>query len=230
MEKEKLAEGQGSWQKKSFRMKVADALWILLQSNEEKREKINEKNESLMKSFRDWLGRYYYEKWYIHDKFDFKKGREYIRFWDTIRFKTLKELKKFLADGYNFNYIARGYVTLKIDSSEDWNLDDLKFVLEYLDLWTYAVKIKFPSLFFTSEKAIKMLEKFILRQWNLDCYFDIWDRIHRGECEYWDKTDYLEELINRFTKKGKSWKINNCVIKANWKEYHSSWNYKYEFK
>ena len=200
-----------------------------------KKQKIAEKNEGLINSFKSRLGKHYYEEWCTHDKFDIRNWRQYIRSWDIIKFNTLMEFRDFLDDGFNYNFsssIGRGYVTLKIDSSNGWNLDDLEFVLKHLDLWTYPVGLSFPSLFFTyyngsCKKVIKLLEKFILKQWNQNCYFDLWNKVSRGE--YWDKTDYLKELISRFTKNGRSWKIQNCVIKVNWKEYHSSWDYKYEF-
>ena len=162
---------------------------------------------------------------------------KYIQPWDTIIFDSLETLnnreidKSKLIDNYG-KFIWKNYTTIKI--KDEWNLADLEYLFEHLDLKWYPTKIVFPEFTFGNygwsytKKAIKILKKFLLKTDRYGCYFDIWENIHTWW--YSDKNNYLKDLITRFTKQWKSWKLRDCVIKANWKEYHCSWDYRYDFE
>ncbi len=239
-------EKRGRW----FRARIWDLLWVLSQSTEEKKQKIEQEKGIIDKENQilvDEFQKKYWSNFRMSDMGDREIDPiELLKGWDSIHIDEKRTFEDMLM--YRKQQL---YKQLKLENPGEkemkkiWdlelerdgvkfilrsNMDDMKFFFNHLHLNRHSVYIELQPNRFNYNNckiSLKILKKFILDEWSMNCCFDLWNQVHRGE--YWDKTDYLKELINRFTKSGKSWKISNCVIKANWKEYHSSWNYKYDF-
>lgn len=243
MAKETLPTWPDGWKKENkLKLKWIELVWALTQSKESKKAECDAKNENLLNEFQNEC-RYYYEDGHECSNHIDEYAIKFLRSWDTIKFTSLYDLKcKINGMSFidNFTYFVENkHIKLEIDADKAHERSDmLKYLFEHLKLYggVYSIWIKFPcSLFWFqgeyehSRESIKMLKKFMLKNECKNCYFDIWDDVYHGQMSY-DKKNYLKELITWFTKQWKAWKIKNCVIKANWKEYHSSGDYKYDFE
>lgn len=211
------------WKNKWLRGKVWDLLYTLAYSKEEREKKQKEKNEKLLESFKEGY------PFYFSDGKEFRYINEYIvRKWrrmeDILVFKDAEDMKSKMMDGtlsFNNSDWERPYKLRKIKIEGNSYNEDLNYILQHI--WNNGLWMEFPvnHIHDAPKESIKILKKFLVKWWGAFwCYFNVWEDISQ---------DDLKGLINRFTKKGKSWEIDDCVINANWKEYHSSWDYRYEF-
>lgn len=242
MPKETLRTWPEKQEKLWLKSKVKEIFWTLWKSMEQRKMDINESNRIILDGFRQGAcTSLYYEEWqeYIMP-LEWRDFRN-MRIWDTILFNSLKELthkkveylESFVDYIDEYPAALTDYVTLKIgDDVSPNDTEYLKYLFNKFNISFRHVKIEFPSRLFCSgpdkwKSRLKMLKNFIKKDICTNCYFDIWDNIYHWQNNS-DKNNYLKDLITWFTKQWKAWKVINCVIKANGKEYHSSWDYRYE--
>ena len=105
-----------------------------------------------------------------------------------------------------------GWVSFIVETNE------LNNFLNHLQLLWYSSALDFSRIKL-SEDDIKEIKKFMDREKCCNCYFNVWNISNES----------LKNLITWFTRKWKSSRIDNSIIEANWKKYHSSWDYRFEF-
>ena len=222
MARETLPGWPTDWEKKkSFREKLGDRIWALLQGKEEKTELTRDKNSYLIEQFHenyDEENFYYRYSYWSDGRWDYvrEQSRVSIDFWSLKAVKwAMEKWKLCRGDGRR---IVPGHSYIKIwRIMETETLDDLEYVFKnmYLSPWVHIV---FPWQCIRYQAEIQHLMKYLLGgEW---CCFEF--------CWRFDD-NIVKKLIKWFTWQWKKGKFKDCVIKINNKEYHSAWDYGYEF-
>lgn len=204
--------------KKWFREKVGDLFWALRQNKLEEKERIKKMNDKLVGNFHEknrWRKDYEYKfKSNIREK-DILNDDSI----DWISFDSTTAVKKAISERYvktiGWTWLLPHWKTIEMELNG--SLKDNKYILEHISMHNRRNTCLLISLY------DDMVKDFIK---NVDisgcnwCCFDF----------HMMNTKSSKEIIKWFTKLWKQGKITDCIIKINWKEYHSSGNYKYEFE
>jgi len=237
MAKETLPTWPDGWKKENkFKLKMKELIWTLSKPTESKKAECDAKNEDLLNEFKssfhlDEFGSGYWRSTVNANNVEFVElwtRTHHIREYDTIVFDDLHfdDVKKYLLLLDNIYLYHPIKLEIKHESNRSITTNELKYFLENLKTFK-ELYLQFNPYYFREgyrSKSIKLLKQFILKNGCVNCYFELlWN-------EYSSMPSDLKDLITWFTKQWKAWKIKNCIIKANWKEYHSSGDYKYDFK
>ena len=208
------------------------------ESKAEKKNEVENINTQLIDHFSEDYGKFFQQKSFCTSLDIEEKLRKGDCLKITRKFSDiLYDMYKKMYDYINDEQLTSSKIEFKPDKreknqwrytlEEDWvsfvvSTDDLGDFFHHLELWGHSAFFDFSNSI-KWQNEIKEIKKFIIRENCCNCYFDLW------YFPLWEKIS-VKDLITRFTKQWKSWNINNCVIKANWKEYHSSWDYRYDFE